>query len=183
MTRTRRTTARVLAVGSAIAMTASATFADDASKRVGYPEGYQQSFTNYLSLDRTGENTDQIIRLFANDVALDAARSGKPLPDGSVLVGEIYKARKDADGQVMESSLGRRIRDKFAAVAVMEKGAGWGEALPEDLRNGDWDFAVFSPEGKRLEGKNIDGCRACHAPLKDSEHMFSLEHLRAATGQ
>lgn len=172
--------AAALAATITLALAAGSAFADEASKRVGFPQGYAQTFTNYLSLDRVGDNTDQIIRLFANDIALEAARAGAPLPDGSIVVGEIYKAKKDADGKVVESSLGRRIRDKFAAVAVMEKGKAWGEALPEKLRNGDWDFAIFSPDGKRLEGKNIDGCRACHAPLGETEHMFSLEHLRAA---
>lgn len=154
----------------------STAFADEATKRVAFPEGYADSFKNYVSLDRTG-NPDQIIRLFANDVAVKAAQAGEPLPDGSILVGEIHKAKKDASGEVVESTLGRRIRDKFAAVAVMEKRAGFGDALPEDLRNGDWEFAIFSPKGERLTGKDVNSCRSCHAPLKDTQHMFSLEHL------
>ncbi|MEO1206852.1 MAG: cytochrome P460 family protein [Pseudomonadota bacterium] len=155
-----------------------ATQADELSKRVAFPEGYASTFKNYLSLDRTG-NDDQIIRLFANETAVKAAQAGEPLPDGSVLVGEIYKARKSEAGEVIESSLGRRVRDKFAAVAVMEKRSGWGRAFPDDLKNGDWDFAIFSPSGERLAGKDVNSCRSCHAPLKDSDHMFSYEHLSA----
>jgi hypothetical protein len=58
----------------------------------------------------------------------------------------------------------------------MEKRAGWGAAFPENLRNGDWDFAIFSPDGKPLN-KDLNACRACHAPLKESQHIFSLQHL------
>jgi len=148
--------------------------ADD--NRVGFPKDYRATFENYISLDRT-QNDDQVIRLFANEKALAAATAGEELPDGSVLVAEIYKAKKNAEGEVVESSLGRRIRDKFAAVAVMEKQKGWGEKFPEELKNGDWDFAIFSPKGERLAGKDVNACRACHAPLTKTQHLFSLEHL------
>jgi len=145
-------------------------------ERVSFPADYRSEFSNYLSLDRTG-TPDQVIRLFANDKAIAAAKAGEPLPEGSVLVGEIYKARKDAEGKVITSALGRRVRDKLAAVAVMEKQSGWGAALSEDLRNGDWDFGIFSPQGERLANKDLNACRSCHAPLKDTQHLFSLEHL------
>ncbi|MBL8846750.1 MAG: cytochrome P460 family protein [Hyphomicrobium zavarzinii] len=146
-----------------------------ADERISFPADYKTSFTNYLSLDRV-QNEDQIIRLFANPVALEAAAAGKELPNGSVLVGEIYAAKKDKDGKVMKSALGQRIRDKLAAIAVMQKEEGWGSTIPENLRNGDWDFAIFSPDGKRLN-KDLNTCRQCHAPLASTQHLFSLEHL------
>ncbi len=152
---------------------AGSAYADD--ERIAFPSDYKTTFTNYLSLDRV-QNADQIIRLFANDVALDAASAGKELPSGSVLVGEIYAAKKDKDGAVVTSALGHRVRDKFAAIAVMQKGDGWGARYPEGLRNGDWDFAIFSPDGKRLD-KDLNACRQCHAPLAGTQHLFSLEHL------
>jgi hypothetical protein len=143
--------------------------------RVTFPRDYTETFTNYLSLDRV-QNPDQIIRLFANDPAIEAGSRGAELPDGSVLVGEVYSARKDAEGTIALSNLGRRIREKLVAIAVMEKRSGWGSAFPENLRNGDWDFAIFSPDGKPLD-KDLNACRACHAPLQESQHIFSLQHL------
>lgn len=157
----------------ALALTTGAALAEDA--RISFPSDYKSSFTNYLNLDRV-QNDDQIIHLFANDIALEAAEAGKELPNGSVLVGEIYAAKKDNEGKVQKSSLGLRIRDKLAAVAVMQKEEGWGATFPDGLRNGDWDFAIFSPDGKRLE-KDLNACRQCHAPLADTQHLFSLEHL------
>ena len=157
----------------ALSLMTGVAAADDA--RISFPSDYKSTFTNYLNLDRV-QNEDQIIHLFANDIAIEAAQAGKELPTGSVLVGEIYAARKDENGKVQKSSLGLRIRDKLAAVAVMQKGEGWGTAFPEGLRNGDWDFAIFSPDGKRLE-KDLNACRQCHAPLADTQHLFSLEHM------
>ena len=164
---------KVFALTALFGVVASVTMA--VAERISFPADYSTTFYNYLSLDRV-QNDDQIMRLFANDVAIDAASEGRELPAGSVIVGEIYKAKKDRDGKVVESSLGRRVRDKLVAVAVMEKGEGWGAAFPDNLRNDDWDFAIFSPDGKRLD-KDLNACRSCHAPLTQSQHLFSLEHL------
>ncbi len=159
-----------------LVLAAAASVAIGAEERIKFPATYATDFKNYLSLDRV-QNDDQIIRLFANATAAEAAAKGDALPDGSVLVGEVYKAKKDKDGNVIESSLGRRIRGKLAAIAVMEKRSGWGDTFSEDLRNGDWDFAIFKPTGERL-GKDLNKCRQCHAPLKDKDHVFSIEHLK-----
>ena len=166
---------KVFSVTLAAALAASAALADQ--ERIAFPADYETNMQNYVSLDRT-QNEDQVIRLFAPEAALDAAKSGAELADGTVLVAEIYKARKDKDGKIVQSSLGRRIRDEMAAIAVMQKEEGWGEKFPEGLRNGDWDFAIFSPKGERLVDKDLNSCRGCHAPLKDTQHLFSLEHMQ-----
>lgn len=164
---------RLLIAAAAMAGAANLAYAEQ--PRVSFPQSYQTEFKNYLSLDRV-QNPDQIIRLFANEAALDAGSKGRELPDGSVLVGEIYAALKDADGKVVTSSLGRRIRTKLVAIAVMEKRKGWGETLPAEYRNGDWDFGIYSPDGKALD-KDLNACRKCHAPLGASQHLFSLQHI------
>lgn len=142
---------------------------------VEYPDGYEDMFSNYLSLDRTQEDA-QIIRLFANDTAMQGKDEQGRLPYGSVLVAEVYKAKKDENGEVMVSSLGRRIRGKLALIAVMERREGFGRDLPDDLRNGEWDFGAFKPDGSDA-GKDLNDCRACHAPLVETNFLFSLEHL------
>ena len=166
---------RVFGASFAAVLVTSAALAD--KDRIAFPADYETKMQNYVSIDRT-QNADQVIRLFAPKEALDAAKSGTELPYGTVLVAEIYKAKKNKDGEVIKSSLGRRIRDKFAAIAVMQKEKGWGEQYPEALRNGDWDFAIFNPKGERLVDKDLNSCRGCHAPLKDTQHLFSLEHMK-----
>ncbi|MEM7249802.1 MAG: cytochrome P460 family protein [Pseudomonadota bacterium] len=151
----------------------SAQAADDAVK---FPANYRETMTNYLSLDRT-QNPDQVIRLYANDVAMQGPGADGKLPFGSILVAEVYKAKKDDAGQVLKSELGRRIRDKFALVAVMQREEGWGDDLPEGLRNENWEMGAFKPDGSGA-GKNLNSCRACHAPLVATHHLFSMEHLR-----
>lgn len=145
-------------------------------QRIKLPADYATKFKNYLSLDRT-QNPDQVIRLFANDIAAKGPGPDGKFAEGSVLIAEVYKAKKDADGEVIESALDRRVRDKFALIAVMEKRAGWGDGFPEELRNGDWDFATFKPDGSPAK-KDLNNCRACHAPLGEMDHVFSIEHLK-----
>ena len=160
--------------GLAALTIAGAAVADDA--RIKFPADYRSTYTNYLNLDRV-QNDDQIIHLFANDIAMKGMKETGKYPNGSVLVGEVYKARKDEKGEVIESELGQRIRGKFALIAVMEKQAGWGANFKEEHKNGDWDFAAFKPDGSVATEKDLNECRVCHAPLTESDHVFSFEHF------
>jgi len=143
---------------------------------IAFPEDYRSTYTNYLSLDRT-QDPDQVIRLFANDIAMQGPGDDGKLPYGSIIVGEVYKAKLDADGKVMTSSLGRRIRDKFALIAVMQREEGFGEQHPEEIRNGNWEMAAFKPDGTIAE-KDLNACLACHAPLGESNFLFSYDHFK-----
>jgi hypothetical protein len=165
---------RFLTLAGVISFLLAPTAHGDDSK-ILFPEDYASTFTNYLSLDRT-QNPDQIIRLFANDLAMQGPGVDGKLPYGSVLVAEIYKARTDAEGNVLTSTLGRRVRDKLALIAVMQREEGWGDEYPAGLRNGNWEFETYKPDGS-VADKDLDACRACHAPLEATNHLFSIEHL------
>ena len=150
--------------------------ADD--RELAFPENYRTEFTRYYNSDRLLED-EQTIRIYANRIAWDGAQKDGKLPSGSVLVAEIYAAKKDADGDVIESTLGRRIPGAFKAIALMERRDGWDDQYADDLKVGNWEFEVFSPVGENL-GKDTTSCRECHHPLTDTEFIFSIEHLMAA---
>ena len=144
-------------------------------ENVEWPADYKSTFTQYFSGDRTA-NDKQVIRIFANQVAVQGVQSNGKLPYGSVFVGELFKVKLDADDEATESVLGRRIIDKLAAIVVMQRGKGFDAEYPDELKVGDWEFAVFSPSGERLE-KDVTACRECHHPLTDKEFVWSFEHL------
>ncbi|MEM7431012.1 MAG: cytochrome P460 family protein [Pseudomonadota bacterium] len=150
-----------------------------ADDRVELPDDYRDSFVKYLSLDRV-QNHDQFIRLFADPVAMQGTDDSGQLADGSRLVAEVYSVVKDDDGQVVESALGRRIKDQLILIAVMEKNQGWGQTSESAINVGDWDFGAFKPDGT-VAGKNLDACRACHAPLTSTDFLFSIDHLPNTT--
>lgn len=154
----------------------SAAAQDD--RVLALPGDYRTNFTKYLIADRLNQD-DQIIALYANEIARNAAQAGEPLPDGSILIGEIYKAKLDETGDVAESLLSRRIPEERISIVMMERRAEWADQYPDDLKVGGWEFESFSPDGVNL-GKDTTECRECHQPLDESEYLFSIEHLAGA---
>lgn len=146
--------------------------------RVSLPKDYQDTFVEYLSLDRV-QNPDQFIRLYANKIAMAGRDENGELADGSVLVAEVYSVKKNEDGTVKTTSLNRRIKDQLKLLAVMEKQDGFAETSSSKINTGDWDFAAYKPNGE-LAPKDLDACRACHTPLTQTDYLFSLEHFPAA---
>jgi len=144
-------------------------------QKISFPENYRETYTNYLSLDRV-QNPDQVIRLFANDIAIQGPDKDGKLPFGSIVVAEIFKAKLDSEGEIITSSLGRRIRDSLMLIAVMQREQGWGEQYPQALRNGNWEYAAFNPDSSTADN-DINACLACHAPLSNTNFLFSYDHL------
>jgi len=138
------------------------------------PANYKTTFTMYQTVNRADNN--QVRYLYANDVALRAARDGKSLPDGSLLVLEQHAARLGPDGKPVTGSDGFFVADKFLAYTVMERGAAWGKDIPENLRNEDWHYAAYSP-ARELRPANHAECLACHKPLDKDSYLFSIKAL------
>jgi hypothetical protein len=91
------------------------------------------------------------LKLYANDIAMDAARQGNPMPAGAILVKENYA----------------EDRETLAAVTPMYKVEGYN---PEA---GNWFWAKYGPKGKiEAEGK-VEGCIKCHSQREDRDYIFS----------
>lgn len=166
-----------LITASAVSISALsvAAFAGSHDIALEFPANYKTEFTNYFTGDR--QNGEQIISLYANDIAVQGARSDGKMPYGSVLLGELTPAVKDADGEPMESSLGHLISSgEVKAIVLMQRIKGNDDRYDADLKVGDWEFEVFSPAGENL-GKDTTACRECHHPHDDTEFLYSIEHL------
>jgi len=141
-----------------------------------FPTDFEENFTRYQRIDFEGRKQVRFYR--ANDIALTAAEAGGPFPDGSYLLVEIFKAELDTDGELVQGADGQLVVGDRAAFTAMEKQAGWGAAVPDILRNGDWRYAVFSVEGLHRPGLNEGPCLACHQPLADADFSFTYDALR-----
>jgi len=146
--------------------------------QVTFPEGYKTTYRMYQTVNRADIN--QVRYLWANPVALQAAREGKPMPAGAVLLLEQHAAKLDADKKPVMGSDGFYVADRLLGYTVMGTGAGWGTGFPEMLRNGDWNYAVFAPDMKIRTGVNQADCLACHKPLDKTNYVFSNDPLIAA---
>ncbi len=149
-----------------------------ARHNIVFPPGYPAGFTMYTTVNRP--DIGQVRYLYANAVALQAAREGRSLPDGSLLVLEQHAAKMDADKKPVLGADGFYVADRMLAFAVMQREAGWGRDFPDLLRNEDWQYAVFTPVRQPRPGVNQADCLACHKPLDKVSYTFSLEPLKAA---
>lgn len=137
-------------------------------ERVGYPAGFEARFVLYNTVNRPDRK--QIRFLYVSPEADEAAQPGKPLPHGTVLVMADHNAKLDADGNPVINADGRFIPEAGTiAIHVMEKRFGWGQEQPPDMRNGDWDYASFKPDGTLNTEIKTSGCFACHhnRPARD----------------
>lgn len=145
---------------------------------VTFPEGYKDSFKKYHTINFPA--TRQVRYYYANKAAVQAARDGKPMPDGAYLFAEVYSAKLDADQKPLMGADGFFVADKLLFYTAMARGAGWGKDIPEILRNDDWNYAAFTPDRQHRAGVNQAECLACHKPLDKSSYLFTLKQLADA---
>ena len=91
------------------------------------------------------------LKLYANNIAIKAAREGKPMPYGSILVKENYGKDKKT----------------LMAITPMYKVKGYS---PEA---GDWFWAKYGPKGKIQAAGQVKGCIDCHSAKKAEDYIFT----------
>ena len=161
------------------AATAKSDFLPNLAKTgVTFPENYKATYAKYHTINFPA--TRQVRYYFANDVALQAAKAGKSLPDGSVLLAEVYSAKLDAEKKPILGADGFFVPDQLVAYTAMARDAGWGKDIPEMLRNENWNYAVFTAAKQPRPGINQAECLACHKPLDKTSFVFTLDQITAA---
>ncbi|TKB72384.1 MAG: hypothetical protein E8D46_14230 [Nitrospira sp.] len=155
--------------GAGSSSLAKASTATPKDGQLALPTGYQNWPTFLSGVQRP--DAKQVRELFINAIGAKT-NVGQPFPNGTVMVMELYKAKMA--GETPEAGAdGQLIKGDLAKVFVMGKGEGWGQEVPDNLKNGQWVFAAYGPDGKAL-AEDFTKCRACHAPLaqKDFVHRY-----------
>jgi len=93
----------------------------------------------------------KFLKLYANSLALKAARAGKPMPDGAIIVKENYGEDKKT----------------LMAITPMYKVNGYN---PEA---GDWFWVKYEPNGKALKEGKVKGCIDCHRAQEAKGWLFT----------
>lgn len=145
---------------------------------VSFPENYQRTFIKYHTINFPA--TRQVRYYYMNTTASQAAKEGKPLPNGSELFAEVYSAKLDADKKPIAGSDGFYAPDQLLFYTAMARDAGWGKDIPEMLRNEDWNYAIFTTAKQLRPGVNQAECLACHKPLDKTSYVFTIEQITAA---
>jgi len=145
--------------------------------RIAFPEDYAKGVM-YLSVDKPSK---QVHEFYAPAAALAAARKGDPMPDGTVITGVHYNAQLDGDGNPVKGPDGHFIKTTLRQYAVMQKKAGWGADYGDDVRNGDWEYRIFTAEKKPNDQVKTAVCFGCHKPEAAHDFVYSYDKLKAAT--
>jgi len=162
-----------VAIAAFAAGTVAAFTPGTGPERVGFPQNYADRFVLYDRVDKPDRRITRF--LYIDPEAARAARAGEPLPDGTVIVMEDHPVALQPDGQPTTGPDGRlQPTPQVRSVFVMEKRAGWGATIPSEIRNGDWDYAVFLPDGRpNPQVTNTQPCFACHLPQAAQDFTFT----------
>jgi Cytochrome P460 len=155
-------------------------------EKVAFPADYTKTFKRYAEVDLVQR---KVVRYyFSQPAKLKAAKPGQPAPDGTVILMEDHKAKLGPDGNPMLDKDGKFIPEpEILAVIIQEKEKGWGADYPADKRNGEWEYAIFNPDGKLKDGVKYDACFGCHKGSRASrDYTFTfakyvLDHPNAKT--
>lgn len=101
---------------------------------VKFPSGYAAIFTKYTTMNRSGSTA--VAKMYGNKTAVASYKKGQPATSGSVIVMEVYKPKKDADGKPVVGNDGINAIAKLAAIAVMERRDAWPTSYSGDDRVG-----------------------------------------------
>ena len=142
--------------------------------KIKFPEDYAKGVL-YTTVDRA--DNKQFRELYAPQAAIDAAKKGQPLPDGTVLTLVQFKAKLDAAGTPEKGTDGRFIKGDLIGYTVMEKQKGWGSAIPEEIRNANWEYQAFKADKSVNDKANLKACFECHKPHTAKDYVFSYEKL------
>ena len=143
-------------------------------EKIAFPANYKDHVL-YATVDRY--NNKQYRELYGTREAVEAARSGMPIPSGAVLTLVQYKAQVDAAGNPVKDANGRFVKGDLVGITVMEKRAGWGTEYPDDIRNGEWEYSAFTADQKFNDKANYKACFQCHKPHAKQDFVISSARL------
>jgi cytochrome c553 len=146
------------------------------ASKMKFPREFPTGFTLYSTWKK--EEQRVVAKAYVNKVGFDAAKAGKPLPDGSIIVLINHNAKLDAESKPVVDKDGGWVAGDIKNYEGMEARAGWGKDIPEALRNNNWSYAVFSPDKAPRNEVNQAVCLACHRPIASSSFVFGLEKMQ-----
>ena len=172
----KSTSMAALAVVAGFVATGIAVQVRAANDKFTFPEDYAKG-VEYLSVDKPSK---QVHVFYAPRAAIDAAKAGKPMPEGTVFTGVHYNAKLDAQGNPEKDANGRFIRADLRQYAVMRKEKGWGGEYAADKRNGDWEYRIFTKDHAWNDKVPAGVCLDCHLPKASQDFVWSYDDLKKA---
>lgn len=166
-------TALIAAVGGLALGVQVQASADNVAFPANYAEGVK-----WLVVDKA--DAKQVHELYAPPEAIEAARKGQPMPNGTVFTVVQYSAQLDAQGNPVKGADGRFVKSEIRGFNAVEKRTGWGSEYPDTLRNGEWEYRAFTADEKPNENAKLTACFECHKPVADQDFVHAYDKLKEA---
>lgn len=151
---------------------------DAAGDKVAFPESYAKGVLYWVQ-DRPANK--QVREYYTSPAAIDAAKKGAPMPDGTVIAVVQYNVQLDAQGNPVTDANGRFIKTDIRGYTAMEKRKGWGAEYPETVRNGEWEYQTFTVNKTANTTADLNACFTCHKKQEKADYVFSIENLRTVS--
>lgn len=130
---------------------------------VTYPDGYRKWAHIKSMVIQQGhplyDSFGGIHHVYANEKAVKALKSGKPFPDGAVLIFDLLEAKSESN------AIGEGPRK---VLGVMQKDS------RKFSTTGGWGFEGFKGDSReRVVTDAKTSCFNCHEPQKNRDYVFS----------
>lgn len=136
-----------------------------ASEAVGCSARINNATTvNYGGVDRV--DIKERREFYTSQAAIDAVRSGQPIPSGTVVTMVHYKAKQDDQGNLLKGPDGHLVKGEITQFGVMEKRTGWGAEYPPELRNGEWEYQPSRPTGRSTTRPTSGAASSATSPMR-----------------
>jgi len=145
--------------------------------RLRFPSSFSRTYKMYHKIDFPDKK--QVRHYWADAGAVEAAKAGKAMPSGTMLLVEVYNAKLGAGGEPVKGADGHFEAGDLAFYTAMQKLLRGGNGVPELYANDDWRYAVFEANGSR-KPTNEAKCLACHKPRAEQDYLFTNEELAKA---
>jgi hypothetical protein len=175
---TIRTTLTLATLVASVAGLGAAVEVRAAADKVLFPADYAKGVV-YMTIDRPMNKRVQ--EFMTSQAALDAAKKGSPMPNGTSVLVVNYAAQLDAQGNAVKDANGRLVKtNEIVGYNVMQKQAGWGAEYPETKRNGEWEYQQFRADKTPNPSANLNSCFMCHKPQAQQDYVFSRDKMKGA---
>lgn len=145
--------------------------------RVSFPTNYRSRLVKYHVIDFPERN--QVRHYWVNPESIEAAKAGRDLPGGAIILTEVFEARLGPGGEPLTGTDDHFQAGDLTLYTAMQKIAAGGAQVPDIYANGNWRYALFETNRTHREA-NEAKCLACHKPEVEKDYVFTYEQIAAA---
>jgi hypothetical protein len=162
---------RLALFGLAGACLSLGALAADSAPQPVNPVGQLSDYEMILQTDQPLRGT--LRQVYVDKVSWRAAQSTKQLPYGTKIVARDFDAVPDGKGG-WELANNRFVPGKPTTVLIQQKEKGWGTTHPQDIRTGEWEFAIFTAAGEQIPVNPEKDCMPCHKEVAATDYNFQV---------